>query len=340
MFRATTRLSCFVLLVVPCFGRTDLSDLRASWESNWAGLSDIEVAFDHEWNTSSATTAYSFVYRWADHAIFWDSTETGTARGQLVSFDSVKGTGRRWIKNGSVMSGSRNYVAGGGTDWSLTLLRNPYHPDSPNHWKHTDLGALLAHSKSVVRPEGEVVDGRDATVVDVIDLYDSPDFPNSLTMTVWLDAERNAVPLLWTYYPRPGAGGITGRLSDYVQVGGRWFPLRAQLLHGIGPNAGVSSEMRVKVVAGAPSIRVNQGLSAADVAVAIPPRAPVVNEDTGELYVASGPRSTRDVLADAFDAGASLRGSQHRAWFFAGAGALGICCAFMARWRFTRRLTP
>jgi hypothetical protein len=147
-------------------------------------------------------------------------------------------------------------------------------------WEHMCLSAMLQDSESVVRPDLETVDGRSAAVLDVFR-------SGALAASVFLDVERNAVPLEWRMYRlHDGALRDTQRLRDYREYNGAWLPTRLELTWGPGSALSGSQVMTVSVQNGAPAILVNSGLSVEDCTVQFPPGAVVMDESAGTWFLA------------------------------------------------------
>lgn len=267
--------------------------LLTLWQANWAGVSDIEARFAHHWVSGipNSVSDASFLFRWREAGQIYGDMSHGENQGKIASFDAVTGESRRRGKPQPFLGRSMltDMVAGNGTEWASYSLRTPY-PDTCEYYpKLWDLSALLSHSDSVVRPDLEMVDDRSVVVLDVYDLFPNQQVP--LNMTVWLDPARNAVPLQWEFYQGVNTSVTsTALLSAYEQIGSTWFATNIQLFHGGGPHRGLVSEIQVSLDAdGARHIRPNIGLTYSDVVIHFYPRAPVMNDDDGTLYLVQAP---------------------------------------------------
>lgn len=178
-----------------------------------------------------------------------------------------------------------------GVQWLTDLLRAPgVDVDQvARYGEYANLSGLLSSPNSRLRSETEIVNGRTAAVLDVFREAGSarPWF------TVWLDLERNSVPLQWTLL-----NDLTGdirfacRFSEYAEFDGAWLPLTVERYMGPGfPNSGLIAQRRVNMDDGVAQIHVNQGLTPADCTVQFPSGTLVMDVSGGEFYIARAERS-------------------------------------------------
>lgn len=264
----------------------DLDALAAAWERNCNSIADLEVRFEQVWTQTRGPDAErqvpraEYLYRWrSDGLLYWKGVFPGsTAAETEVSYDCAMNLGKRRVRPGVAVVGSRNYAVGGGTAWALYSLRSPYPRESGEWSERCDLSALLSRPDAALRPVGEVVDGRPCVVVELPERQATP------AMTLWLDPERNAAPLQWTMSWAAGRT-TTAKLSGYVNLMGCWLPTVIGLDHN------GESVIRVAMAAAGPDIRVNCGLTESECSVTLPKRG-VVNEDTREFVAVDMPVDT------------------------------------------------
>jgi len=267
--------------------------LRTAWEAQWARISDLEVVctLTNQSPGGALPTgmirALSWTLRWDGRRYWWREAQPGSTLAAAVSIDTQTRERRLlyYFDDGSPRGEIRT-LAGqylGATLWLVEMLRPP-----EGHPATDSLSDLLAAPDSVtsLRPATELVDDRQAAVLDVFGAAGS-DAEGQVVRTIWLDVERNAVPLKQQWYGLDGSVRFTTYLRGYVEAAeGVWLPTRIESLDGFR-HRGVTRVLRVAVDSdGRPQIRINTGLTADDCTVQFPPGTVVVNADTGSSYVA------------------------------------------------------
>ncbi len=330
----------------------DKFSLLESWEFNWGQIQDLEVVFEETANAvdsddgglihfqksllrCNGTHLLSRVERPAQ-AITWDQSydfvaQSGMSLHQAPSLARPMG----WIKlddPGAPLLG---------LEWLCDLLHAPGldAPQVARYGDYASLAALLLDPRSSLRPEPEIIDGCSALVLDVFDDAN----PGALWMTVWLDPQRNAVPLQWTLLGGAGEVRFACRLGDYCEYAGAWLPGRIERWLGSGfPNTGLVAVRQICVADGAAQVRVNAGLTPADCSVQFPVGTVVMDDSNGEGYVAArdGALITMDEAfarkAEAASEHAGMASAKSRLAWLGLAAALGFGSVFLARF-LTRR---
>ncbi len=299
LIMSTVWLPCAVAAVPP-----SKSELLAAWESQWQRVQDMEVSFtwlNHRADPSAPggpIPELSVTFRWDGTRWWWAGKTPDFPRTGELSYDPVTRQQRILYylnendrPRGEIRTTDQGYPAG------LVYLGRLMRPV----WtagNNTALSELLSSSDSVVRDQTEWVDGRETAVVDLYGPKGSL-VEGQVYRTVWLDIERNAVPLKVEWYGIDGRVEWTVLLRDYVQVSGVWLPMRVLTFDGGIYGPGASSELIVgRNASGEPEIAINSGLTADDCTVQYPPGTLVTNADSGEWYVATASDAPRPEVLD------------------------------------------
>jgi hypothetical protein len=292
-------LVCWVA-AVPLGADVGKSDLLEIWETNWANVWALEVAFEHvnegSLDGEEPLPHVDYVYRWRDGQ-YWSRMTRPDEISDEVSFDYALHEGRRYHSTRVGWVSSRDYGPGGAA-WAYHMLRPPWVGTNPTPDPLSDLSAMLSDEHSRLRSQYENVDGRLAAVLDLYqprpEGVEGPDDlwgedGERVVTTVWLDIERG-VPLKWVRCDAAGGRiSATVELKEYLQIDGAWLPTRIETDFAGGLYA-------VQAVLhdddGQLRLSVNPTLGPDDCTVQFPNRTTVINEDTGELWISAAPGGT------------------------------------------------
>jgi len=276
----------YVLLVpVGAGAQESKSDLLGAWESNWAAVYDLEVAFDHlamgpPVDEHGVVPKTEHLFRWSEGLCYTRWTRVGVSTVES-SFDSALHQSRRLYDPGrfGYVSTMENYAPG--SIWGEHLL----HSFGAQRCLLSDLSAMLRSDKSRLRLAREEVRGRSAAVLDVRGEWEGP------VTTVWLDVERASVPLKWVRLREDGSVDATVELMDYVQIDGVWLPKRIEVgcakdyVADSRSAGGLFVQQVREGEDGQPWIKVNSGLTAEQCSVNFPNGVSVIEVDTQKVYI-------------------------------------------------------
>jgi hypothetical protein len=275
------------------------AELLDRWERNWAGVSRLEVCFDRDWSLGEIRQGQvpyiSYRFRCEPEVAVWWQSQWGEGNGVTASYECSTAESRMRSAQKSLWRSSlKNYARDGGTDWMLSMLRSPYPSSDSEYYLSMDLSGLLRNSNASIRPALENVEGRAAAVLDYVDPAEGG--PGSMTVWLDVDVERNAVPLRWQSCPQASGGPLTQvDLYDFGEVDGAWFSTRMRMAFG-GALAGDLSELRAYPCAGSDEPIQIQAMPAPPLTIQFYKHAPVVDEDTGGIYVAAKPKDAADAM--------------------------------------------
>jgi len=285
--------------------------LLERWESNWVAVADLEVTFELR-NSGPATGGADgiipfVVYTLRSNGIQYLSREVIPGRGIVneASYDPSLHLGWRYNNSGRGHGwiSARDQAYAGAPRWLSDLLRPPAWADYNPWGEHVRLSALLKSPTSHLRQALEQVDGRQAAVLDV---YGEPQQASgqTLALSVWLDLERNAVPLRWVMYDQlSGLPRHTTLLGEYRSFDGTWLPMVISSTVGAGELAGTMSELRVQTNPDGPAVRLNAGLTPDECTVQFPPGTYVTNDQTEEWFIARGATTPEDAIREVYASG-------------------------------------
>ena len=310
-----------ILLPLPCAWAArppSKQALRAAWQAQWARVHDLEISTTLTNGRTGVTLPGSMIrelawtLRWDGRRFWWRETQPGSPLAAAISIDTQTRQRRMLYffddgrPRGEIRTFSGPYLGA-----TLYLAEMLYPPEGrPAADALSDLLAA-PDTHTALRPATELVDDRQAAVLDVFGPPDS-NLAGQVIRTIWLDVQRNAVPLMQQWYAPDGRVRFTTRLRNYVEAApGVWLPTRIESLDAFR-HVGVLRVLQVARDAdGRPLIRVNSGLTAEDCTVQFPPGTLVTNADTGDWYVATAPDATQPEVLDRVYA----MGQQHRQRF-------------------------
>jgi len=276
-----------------------LAELRAAVDARNARIQDLSVAcrFDvvHERAAVANFRSHKTVVVKGGQ-VFVDYTFSADPRRQAAAVGHIRSafdgrdccvynvdTGRASV---STRRDLRATVEG---EFFDVMMLNPAEAVDPAQARGPSLAEVLAMAGASVRPSLEVVDGRACYVVDVrppltLQSLEATWRAPRVTESLWLDAERDYLPILHRTYQGDGRLLLEFRIEDARRIPpGFWCAVRGRKTVGLGSTP-AEYEMVVDGLAeGRPAISINAGVTEEAFALAkhLPAGTLLVDQDDG-----------------------------------------------------------
>lgn len=188
--------------------RLQLADLDVTWEFSAVGETD-QIAYQKQrsiigagnfliekWYGTSRDSLHSVAY-WYDGELFWSYLDS------VRQSQATKDRGQGYGMIGAEGEGLFNL-----------MLWFPCHQICAGEPNQLDLLSMLASRDSALRPEIEEINNSTCVVLELREFGD-------LSKAVWLDVDRNYLPVLWRSYRNPNAVCFVESPDDDQQD---WLP--------------------------------------------------------------------------------------------------------------------